>query len=123
MSVTPNKYANPIRFADLVQGVCLPQNTRLDSADRENITVREGSLDAEHRLLRRTVAAVPVESNGADYARIGPVQQLAAGIRVRVCGPGLDQATVLVESQDHGQFYIVFRADLNDSQVIASRPI
>ena len=124
MSFTLHKSIEQDRLTDFVQGISLPQNTRLDSADRENIKLPDDSVAIARRSFNRPVAAIPVEPDGNDGSRLGPVQQLQAGTRVGICGPGFNNATVLVKSYDDGQFYFVFLADLIDSpSVFCSRPI
>ena len=123
MSYTQHKHIQPIRATGFAQGTSLQKDSRLDDVDRVHITVLDESAGTEHRLLSRPVAAIPVEPDGADGARLRPVQQLKGGMKLRICGPGFNEGAALVESHEDGQLYFVFRADLNDSRMVTLHPI
>lgn len=70
-------------------------------------------------LLSRRIAAIRLKRTpDGQRGKLGEFLQLDLGVRVDYCGDGYNERTVKIHC--NGEFYFVFRQDLNDAGVIIS---
>ncbi len=64
--------------------------------------------------LLRTISAIEILPGPKERGRLGHIVQLAPGTRVDICGPGFNDRTVRICSEQH--YYFAFREDLTAPQ-------
>ena len=82
-----------------------------NNINREAIIIPTDPIFDGYRTLTRTMSALLLEKDATGNAQLGPLRQLQRGTRVGICGYGISDRTVKVQT-DNGQFYFVFAEDL-----------
>jgi len=80
--------------------------------NRDAISIPSEAVITEFRVLTRPIAAISLVTNQTGAARLGAVQELKHQTKVGICGPGFNDKTVKIVTEEQ-QFYFVFTDDLN----------